>query len=62
MRGEEGDGGMVEASGEDAADWGDGDAGDLPGETGGGWSGEEEFVVFSAVEGLEKGCGGVDGE
>jgi hypothetical protein len=41
---------------------GDGNAGDFAGDAGGGWGCEEEFVVFSAVEGLGKGCGGVDGE
>ena len=62
LRGEKGDGGSVGARGEDAADLGDGDAGDFAWETRRGWNGEKEFVVFSAVEGLGEGCGGVDGE
>ena len=40
----------VFAGGEDAADLGDGDAGDGAGDFGGGGGGEEELVVFAAVE------------
>ena len=41
---------LVLARGEDAADAGDGDAGDGAWDFGGGGGGEEEFVVFAAVE------------
>jgi hypothetical protein len=42
--------GAVGAGFEDAADWGDGDAGDGAGDFSGWAGGEEEFVVFAAVE------------
>ena len=49
---------MVTGTGfEDAADLGDGNAGDFAGHAGCGRSGEEEFVVLAAVEGLGEGCG-----
>ena len=59
---EERDGGAAGSPGEDAADPGDGNAGDFAGQAGSGWSGKEKFVVFAAVEGLGEGCGGVDGQ
>jgi hypothetical protein len=60
--GEERDSGAAGAGFKDAADWGDGNAGYSTGDAGCVWGGEEEFVVFSAVEGLGNGCGRVDGE
>ena len=62
LRGDERDGGAVGAEWEDEADLGDEDSGDFAGKAGGGPGGEEEFVVFSAVEGLGEGCGWVDGQ
>lgn len=62
LRSDERDGGAVGAERKDAADSGDGNAGDFAGKAGGGRGGEEEFVVFSAVEGLGEGCGWVDGQ
>ena len=59
---EQRDGGAVAAGGQDAADSGDGAAGNFFGDAGGGWGGEKQFVVFSAVQGVGEGRGGVDGE
>ena len=59
---EQRDGGAVAAGGQDAADSGDGDAGNFFGDAGGGWGGEKQFVVFSAVKGLVEGCAGMDGD
>jgi hypothetical protein len=50
------------AAGENAADLGDGDAGDFAGHASCGWGCKDEFVVFSAVEGLVEGRVWVDGE
>ena len=46
----------------DAANSADCNAGYSAGQARCGWGGEEEFVVFSAVEGLGEGCGGMDGK
>ena len=62
LRGEQRDGGLTGPGREDAADWGDGNAGDCTRQAGGVWGGEEEFIVFAAVEGLGEGCGGMDGQ
>jgi len=50
------------AAREDAPDGRDGEFGYGTGEAGGVGSGEEEFVIFSAVEGLLNGCAAVDGK
>ena len=62
LRGEQRDGGLTGAGGEDAADLREGNTGDFARRASSGRGGEEEFVVFSAVEGLGQGCGGVDGQ
>jgi hypothetical protein len=43
-------------------DFGDGDAGDLPGYAGRGGGGKEQFVVFTPVQGLGQSCPGVERE
>jgi hypothetical protein len=45
----------------DAADAGNGDAGDVARHASGWPSSEEKFVVFAAVESLLKGCAWADG-
>ena len=62
LRGEERHGGLAGAQLCDAADSGDGDAGDRAGQANLRGGGEQKFVVFSAVEGLGQGCGAVDGK
>lgn len=62
MLGEQRNGRLAGAEFRDAADGGDLDAGDFAGKAGCGRGGEEEFVVFAAVDGLGQGCGGVDGQ
>jgi len=62
LGGEERYGRLAGAESRDAADSGDGDAGDLAGQAGLGGGGKEEFVVFSAMEGLGQGCAGMDGK
>ena len=62
MRCKERDDGLVAADREDTADSGDGDAGDFARQARRSWGGEEQFVVFPAMEGLFEGRAGMDGE
>src|ERR1035441_9357194 len=62
LRGEKRYGGPAAAECRDAADSGDGNAGDLAWQAGLRGGGKEEFVVFSAVEGLGQGCAGMNGK
>ena len=54
--------GLACAGFEDAADSGDGDAGDGAGQACADGRCEEQFVVFAAVESLGEGCCRVDGQ
>ncbi len=62
LRGKEGDCGATGAAREDASDFCNGNASDFLGDAGGCGRGEEEFIVFTAIEGLGEGCGHVEGE
>src|ERR1035441_2912246 len=62
LRGEKRYGGPAGAESRDAADSGDGKAGDLAWQAGLRGGGKEEFIVFSAVEGLGQGCAGMNGK
>ena len=50
------------AGSNDAADEGDGNAGNAPGKTGRRRRGEKQLIIFAAVERLREGCSGVDGQ
>jgi len=60
--GDEGDGVCSGASADDAADAVDGNSGDAARDARGGRRGEEQFVVFAAMEGLLERCAGMDGQ
>ena len=62
LLGEKGDDGLAAAGCEDAADAGDGDAGDRARDSGSEGGGEEQFVVFAAMERLGHGRGGMNGK
>jgi hypothetical protein len=62
LGGEERYGGLAGAECRDAADPGYGNAGDLARQAGGRRGSKEEFVVFSAMEGLGQACARKDGK
>lgn len=62
LLGEKGDDGLAAAGCEDAADAGDGDAGDRARNSGSEGGGEEQLVVLAAMERLGHGRGGMNGK